>query len=45
MNGDLVSPKVQMSDGATFTGRLEARNPGKGNANAKANAKPELVAV
>jgi len=45
MNGDLVSPKVQMSDGATFTGRLETRNPGKGNANAKAHAKPELVAV
>src|SRR5690349_20884874 len=45
MNGDLVSPKVQMSDGATFTGRLETRNPGKRNANTKANAKPELVAV
>lgn len=45
MNGDLVTPKVQMSDGATFTGRLETRNPGKGNATTKANAKPELVAV
>ena len=45
MNGDLVTPKVQMSDGATFTGRLETRNPGKGNANAKATPKPELVAV
>ena len=45
MNGDLVTPKVQMSDGATFTGRLETRNPGKGNANAKASSKPELVAV
>lgn len=44
MNGDLVSPKVQMSDGATFSGRLETRNPGK-NANAKSTAKPELVAV
>ena len=31
MNGDLVTPKVQMSDGATFSGRLETRNPGKGN--------------
>jgi cytoskeletal protein CcmA (bactofilin family) len=29
MNGDLVTPKVQMSDGATFTGRLETRKPGK----------------
>jgi cytoskeletal protein CcmA (bactofilin family) len=43
MNGDLVTPKVQMSDGATFSGRLETRNPGK--ANAKSNPKPELVAV
>ena len=47
MNGDLVSPKVQMSDGATFSGRLETRNPGKqnANANAKSTARPELVAV
>ena len=30
MAGDLVTPKVQMSDGATFTGRLETRKPGKG---------------
>ena len=44
MNGDLVAPKVQMSDGATFSGRLETRNPGK-NAGTKSNAKPELVAV
>jgi cytoskeletal protein CcmA (bactofilin family) len=29
MKGDLVSPKVQMSDGAMFTGRLETRAPGK----------------
>ena len=29
MSGDLVTPKVQMSDGATFTGRLETRKPGK----------------
>ena len=41
MNGDLVSPKVQMADGATFSGRLETRNPAKhGN---KAN-KSEMVA-
>lgn len=46
MHGDLVSPKVQMSDGATFSGRLETRHPGKANAGGKANAaKPELVAV
>jgi cytoskeletal protein CcmA (bactofilin family) len=45
MNGDLVTPKVQMSDGATFTGRLETRNPAKGNAREKATPKPELVAV
>ena len=32
MQGDLVSPKVQMSDGATFTGRLETRAPGKASA-------------
>ena len=43
MQGDLVSPKVQMSDGATFTGRLETRAPGKTVAG-KA-AKPELIAV
>jgi cytoskeletal protein CcmA (bactofilin family) len=42
MNGDLVSPKVQMSDGATFSGRLETKNPGK---QAKSSPKPELVAV
>ena len=40
-----VTTKVQMSDGATFSGRLETRNPGKPNAHAKSNAKPELVAV
>lgn len=45
MNGDLVSPKVQMSDGATFSGRLETRNPSKASTNSKANSKPELVAV
>jgi cytoskeletal protein CcmA (bactofilin family) len=44
MTGDLVAPKVQMSDGATFSGRLETRNPGK-NAGVKPNTKPELVAV
>ena len=44
MHGDLISPKVQMSDGATFSGRLETKNPGK-NANTKSNPKPELVAV
>jgi cytoskeletal protein CcmA (bactofilin family) len=45
MDGDLVSPKVQMSDGATFSGRLETRNPAKGNAQGKSHPKPELVAV
>ena len=45
MNGDLVSPKVQMSDGATFTGRLETRNPGKHQASGKTHNKPELIAV
>jgi cytoskeletal protein CcmA (bactofilin family) len=45
MNGDLVSPKVQMSDGATFSGRLETRNPAKGTAQGKSHPKPELVAV
>ena len=45
MNGDLVSPKVQMSDGATYTGRLETRNPGKQQASGKTHNKPELVAV
>jgi cytoskeletal protein CcmA (bactofilin family) len=39
MNGDLVSPKVQMADGATFSGKLETRNPSKSN-----KAKTELVA-
>jgi hypothetical protein len=34
-----------MSDGATFCGRLETKNPGKANANAKSIARPELVAV
>lgn len=29
MQGDLISPKVQMADGATFCGRLETRKPGK----------------
>jgi cytoskeletal protein CcmA (bactofilin family) len=29
MAGDLVTPKIQMSDGATFSGRLETRKPGK----------------
>jgi cytoskeletal protein CcmA (bactofilin family) len=29
MAGDLITPKVQMSDGATFTGRLETRKPDK----------------
>ena len=29
MAGDLITPKVQMSDGATFTGRLETRKPAK----------------
>ena len=41
MQGDLTSPKVQMADGATFSGRLETRNPGKGNTKA---GKQELVA-
>ena len=45
MNGDLVSPKVQMSDGATFSGRLETKNPGKPNAGAKTSHKQELIAV
>jgi cytoskeletal protein CcmA (bactofilin family) len=45
MNGDVVSPKVQMADGATFTGRLETRNPGKQHAAGKTHNKPELVAV
>src|SRR5688572_7354827 len=45
MNGDLVSPKVQMSDGATFSGRLETKNPGKPNTAAKTGHKPELIAV
>ena len=43
MQGDLVSPKVQMSDGATFTGRLETRAPGKTSAGKP--GKPELIAV
>jgi cytoskeletal protein CcmA (bactofilin family) len=43
MNGDLVSPKVQMADGATFSGRLETKNPGKAGASNKA-AKSEMVA-
>jgi cytoskeletal protein CcmA (bactofilin family) len=29
MTGDLLSPKVQMADGATFSGRLETRTPGR----------------
>ena len=45
MNGDLVTPKVQMSDGATFSGRLETKNPGKPNTAAKTGHKPELIAV
>lgn len=43
MHGDLVSPKVQMADGATFCGRLETRKPSKPSGNAKQN-KTELVA-
>jgi cytoskeletal protein CcmA (bactofilin family) len=40
MTGDLVTPKVQMADGATFSGRLETRNPKQSG---KA-AKSEMVA-
>lgn len=42
MNGDLVSPRVMMADGATFCGHLETRTPGKGGTKTK---QPELVAV
>jgi cytoskeletal protein CcmA (bactofilin family) len=42
MQGDLVTPRVMMADGATFNGRLETRVPGKGNSKTK---QPELVAV
>lgn len=42
MQGDLVTPRVMMADGATFNGRLETRVPAKGNAKSK---QPELVAV
>ena len=45
MNGDLVSPKVQMSDGATYTGRLETRNPVNQQASGKTHNNPDLVAV
>jgi cytoskeletal protein CcmA (bactofilin family) len=40
MTGDLVTPKVQMADGATFSGRLETRNPKQGGKSSKA----EMVA-
>jgi cytoskeletal protein CcmA (bactofilin family) len=43
MTGDLVSPKVQMADGATFSGRLETRKPGKQGASGK-DDKAEMVA-
>jgi cytoskeletal protein CcmA (bactofilin family) len=42
MDGDLVSPRVMMADGATFCGHLETRTPGKGGTKSK---QPELVAV
>ena len=41
MHGDLVSPKVQLADGATFTGRLETRKPGKQD---QKSARSEMVA-
>jgi cytoskeletal protein CcmA (bactofilin family) len=39
MTGDLVSPKVQMADGATFSGRLETGAPAR-----QAGARKERVA-
>ncbi|HEX5110039.1 MAG TPA: polymer-forming cytoskeletal protein [Vicinamibacterales bacterium] len=44
MNGDLISPRVMMNDGATFNGRLETRTPGKHDGKGR-NKQPELVAV
>lgn len=43
MQGDLISPKVQMADGATFCGRLETRKPAMPSGNAKQN-RTEMVA-
>ena len=43
MNGDLVSPKVQMADGATFCGRLETRTPGKAPSNATSKASERVA--
>jgi cytoskeletal protein CcmA (bactofilin family) len=37
MEGDLISPKVQIADGATFRGRLETRKPGKPSARTISN--------
>jgi cytoskeletal protein CcmA (bactofilin family) len=42
MDGDLVSPRVMMADGATFSGRLETRTPGKSGSKSR---QQELVAV
>lgn len=44
MQGDLVSPRVMMNDGATFNGRLETRQPGKQDGKGRSK-QPELVAV
>jgi cytoskeletal protein CcmA (bactofilin family) len=43
MQGDLITPRVMMADGATFNGRLETRVPGKGTSAKSKQA--ELVAV
>jgi cytoskeletal protein CcmA (bactofilin family) len=43
MTGDLVSPRVIISDGATFNGRLETRAPGKQEGRSRKTS--ELVAV
>lgn len=43
MQGDLITPRIMMADGATFNGRLETRTPGKATS-PKAKEK-ELVAV
>jgi cytoskeletal protein CcmA (bactofilin family) len=43
ISGDVVVPRIMMNDGATFSGRLETRVPGKPDV--RERQKQELIAV